>query len=112
MIRRPPRSTLFPYTTLFRSILKERDIAVPREGTRAERMKVLVSGGGTGGHVYPALAVATLLEKQYQARILYLGSDDGLETELAPSAGFAFAVIKAGQIRRYISWQTVIGVAR
>ena len=75
-------------------------------------MKVLVSGGGTGGHVYPALAVATLLEKQYQARILYLGSDDGLETELAPSAGFAFAVIKAGKLRRYVSWQTVTGVAR
>ncbi|HCP74713.1 MAG TPA: hypothetical protein DIU08_08720, partial [Ktedonobacter sp.] len=51
-------------------------------------MNILVSGGGTGGHIYPALAVATLLEKQYQARILYLGSDDGLETELAPAAGF------------------------
>jgi UDP-N-acetylglucosamine--N-acetylmuramyl-(pentapeptide) pyrophosphoryl-undecaprenol N-acetylglucosamine transferase len=92
-------------------ILKERDVALPR-GSVAERMKVLVSGGGTGGHIYPALAVATLLEKQYQARILYLGSDDGLETELAPEAGLAFAAIKAGKLRRYVSWQTVTGVAR
>ena len=75
-------------------------------------MKVLVSGGGTGGHIYPALSVATLLEKQYQATILYLGNDEGLETELAPAAGFAFAVIKAGKLRRYVSWQTVTGVAR
>ncbi len=75
-------------------------------------MKVLVSGGGTGGHVYPALAVAKLLEKQYQVKILYLGSDDGLETELAPAAGFAFAVVKAGKLRRYMSWQTFTGVAR
>ncbi|GAC1344125.1 MAG: undecaprenyldiphospho-muramoylpentapeptide beta-N-acetylglucosaminyltransferase [Ktedonobacteraceae bacterium] len=75
-------------------------------------MKVLVSGGGTGGHVYPALAVAKLLEKQYQVKILYLGSDDGLETELAPAAGFAFAIVKAGKLRRYMSWQTFTGVAR
>src|SRR5947209_11887197 len=75
-------------------------------------MKVLVSGGGTGGHIYPALVVATQLVKQYQAEILYLGSDDGLENELAPAAGFRLAIIKAGKLRRYISWRTVTGVAR
>src|SRR5436309_3451911 len=75
-------------------------------------MKVLVSGGGTGGHIYPALAVASLLEKQYQAEVLYLGSDDGLENELAPAAGFPLAVIKAGKLQRYFSWSTVTGVAR
>src|SRR6266566_8241513 len=75
-------------------------------------MKVLVSGGGTGGHIYPALAVATQLKKEYRAEILYLGSDDGLETELAPAAGFPFTVIKAGKLRRYVSWQTFSDVAR
>src|SRR6266852_709395 len=75
-------------------------------------MKILVSGGGTGGHIYPALAVARLLEKQYQAEVLYLGSDDGLENELAPAAGFPLAVIKAGKLQRYVSWSTVTGVAR
>lgn len=43
---------------------------------------------------------------------MYLGSDDGLETELAPAAGFAYAMIKAGKLRRYVSWQTVTGMAR
>jgi len=75
-------------------------------------MKILVSGGGTGGHIYPALAVASLLEKQYQVEVLYLGSDDGLENELAPAAGFPLAVIKAGKLQRYVSWSTVTGVAR
>jgi UDP-N-acetylglucosamine--N-acetylmuramyl-(pentapeptide) pyrophosphoryl-undecaprenol N-acetylglucosamine transferase len=75
-------------------------------------MRVLVSGGGTGGHIYPALAVATQLQKEYQAEILYLGSDDGLETELAPQAGFPYAIIKAGKLQRYISWKTITGVAR
>src|SRR5438067_5805478 len=75
-------------------------------------MKILVSGGGTGGHIYPALAVATQLKKEYRAEILYLGSADGLETELAPAAGFPFTVIKAGKLHRYVSWQTFSGLAR
>src|SRR5437667_59941 len=74
-------------------------------------MKILVSGGGTGGHIYPALAVASLLEKQYKAEVLYLGSDDGLENELAPAAGFPLATVKAGKLQRYIAWTTVSGVA-
>lgn len=75
-------------------------------------MRVLVSGGGTGGHIYPALAVAAQLQKEYQAEILYLGSDDGLETELAPQMGFPYAIIKAGKLQRYVSWKTITGVAR
>jgi UDP-N-acetylglucosamine--N-acetylmuramyl-(pentapeptide) pyrophosphoryl-undecaprenol N-acetylglucosamine transferase len=75
-------------------------------------MRVLISGGGTGGHVYPALAVATLLQELYQAEILYLGSDDGLERELVPAAGFRLVTIKAGKLRRYLSWGTLTGVGR
>lgn len=75
-------------------------------------MRVIVSGGGTGGHIYPALAVATQLKQIYNADILYLGSDDGLETRLVPAAGFRLATIQAGKLQRYISWQTVRGVAR
>jgi UDP-N-acetylglucosamine--N-acetylmuramyl-(pentapeptide) pyrophosphoryl-undecaprenol N-acetylglucosamine transferase len=75
-------------------------------------MRVLVSGGGTGGHIYPALAVAMQLREGYQAEILFLGSDDGLETEIVPAAGFRLATIKAGKLRRYISWETITGVMR
>ncbi len=75
-------------------------------------MRVLVSGGGTGGHIYPALAVATRLREEYQAEILFLGSDDGLETEIVPAAGLRLATIKAGKLRRYVSWQTITGVMR
>lgn len=75
-------------------------------------MRVLISGGGTGGHIYPALSVATLLRDTYNADILYLGSDDGLETELIPTAGFRLARIKAGKLQRFVSWRTMKGVAR
>src|SRR5438477_3502080 len=75
-------------------------------------MRVLVSGGGTGGHIYPALAIATQLRDEYQAEILFLGSDDGLETEIVPAAGFRLATVKAGKLQRYVSWQTITGVIR
>ncbi len=75
-------------------------------------MKVLISGGGTGGHIYPALAVAQQLQQEYQADILYLGSDDGLETSLIPAAGLRLALIKAGKLQRFMSWRTVTDVAR
>ncbi len=75
-------------------------------------MRVIVSGGGTGGHIYPALAVATQLRTQYAAEILFLGSDDGLETQLVPAAGFRLATVKAGKLRRYVSWKTVEGILR
>jgi len=75
-------------------------------------MRVLISGGGTGGHIYPALAVATQLRKLYQADILYLGSDDGLETQLVPAAGFRMKTVKAGKLQRYISVNTLKGIAR
>ncbi len=75
-------------------------------------MRVLISGGGTGGHIYPALAVAAHLRDTYNADILYLGSDDGLETQLVPAAGFRIATVKAGKLRRYVSWQMAGGIAR
>src|SRR5579885_1789792 len=75
-------------------------------------MRVLISGGGSGGHIYPALAVATQLQETYNAQILYLGSDDGLETDLVPAAGLRMVVVKAGKLQRFVSWRTLVGVAR
>ena len=75
-------------------------------------MRVVISGGGTGGHIYPALAVAAQLRDKYDADILYLGSDDGLEADLVPAAGFRMVVVKAGKLRRYVSWRTLIGIGR
>src|SRR5258707_15696965 len=70
-------------------------------------MRVLVSGGGTGGHIYPALAVAMQLREKYQAEVLFLGSDDGLETEIVPAAGFWLATFQTRKIRGYIFWGTI-----
>ena len=54
-------------------------------------MNVLLAGGGTGGHVYPALAVAEALHRHDPAaRVLFVGSRGGMEASLVPAAGVPF----------------------
>ena len=54
-------------------------------------MQVVVTGGGTGGHIYPALAVAQALQTDPDVeRVVYIGKNTGLERELSATAGIAF----------------------
>lgn len=54
-------------------------------------MKVVVTGGGTGGHIYPALAVAEAMRNDPAVEaVIYLGKEGGLESELVPQAGIPF----------------------
>ncbi|HEX9039037.1 MAG TPA: undecaprenyldiphospho-muramoylpentapeptide beta-N-acetylglucosaminyltransferase [Ktedonobacterales bacterium] len=75
-------------------------------------MRILISGGGTGGHIYPALAVAKALRDQYGAELLFIGDENGLETSIVPAAGVPFAAISAGKLRRYLSRRTLSDLAR
>ena len=53
-----------------------------------EFMRIVIAGGGTGGHVIPALAIAQQLKKQFGAEVLFVGTARGIETRLVPQAGF------------------------
>ena len=51
-------------------------------------MKVLLSGGGTGGHVYPAIAIANKIkEENPDCEILFVGTEKGIESEIVPKYG-------------------------
>ena len=52
-------------------------------------MKVILSGGGTGGHIYPAVSVAEALKERFgdQVEILFVGAEGKMEMELLPSVG-------------------------
>jgi UDP-N-acetylglucosamine--N-acetylmuramyl-(pentapeptide) pyrophosphoryl-undecaprenol N-acetylglucosamine transferase len=64
-------------------------------------VKVLITGGGTGGHVAPAMAVISALRHQHPAiQLLYVGSPTGIEAKLAPEADVAFIGIATGKLRR------------
>jgi UDP-N-acetylglucosamine--N-acetylmuramyl-(pentapeptide) pyrophosphoryl-undecaprenol N-acetylglucosamine transferase len=58
-------------------------------------VKILIAGGGTGGHLYPALALADALkEKDDQAQVIFVGSEEGMEARIVPSRGFALRLLK------------------
>lgn len=64
-------------------------------------MKVVFTCGGTGGHINPAIAVAKLLrERKPDAEILFVGADDGMETDLVPREGFRIETVRISNYLR------------
>lgn len=74
-------------------------------------MKILVTGGGTGGHIYPALAIAERLKREFRPiEIIYVGSKDGMENDIVPKRGFQFIGIDAAPLNKKFSWKTIKAV--
>lgn len=76
-----------------------------RLAQRARPVRVIATGGGTGGHTYPAIttirtARALLAEADIELEILYVGSAAGLEHRAAAQEGLAFTAIPTGKLRR------------
>jgi UDP-N-acetylglucosamine--N-acetylmuramyl-(pentapeptide) pyrophosphoryl-undecaprenol N-acetylglucosamine transferase len=66
-----------------------------------EPLNVIFTCGGTGGHIYPAVAVAKLLrERQPNAQILFIGAEGGMEENLVPREGFALETLKISSFLR------------
>ena len=58
-------------------------------------MRVVITAGGTGGHIYPAIAIANKIkEKEPKSEILYIGTHDRMEKDIVPSLGFKYEEIK------------------
>ncbi len=62
-------------------------------------LRVLIAGGGTGGHIIPALAVAHELFTRHQAEVLFVGTPRGLESRMVPAAGFRLRLIEVGPLK-------------
>lgn len=62
-------------------------------------LRVLIAGGGTGGHVIPALAIARELRDSHRAEVRFVGTARGLETLLVPEAGFRLDLVRSGQLK-------------
>src|SRR5437870_6119488 len=63
-------------------------------------MRAILAGGGTGGHVIPAIAIAQELQKLYEAEALFIGTARGLENKLVPPAGFPLRLVEVGALNR------------
>ena len=71
-------------------------------------MRALITGGGTGGHINPALAIASIIkEHDPEAVFLYAGTPFGMEAKLVPQAGYEFAPIKVKGFQRRLSFENI-----
>ena len=62
-------------------------------------MRAILAGGGTGGHVIPALAIANQLKKSYNAEVLFIGTARGIENRLVPAAGYPLQLVRVGALK-------------
>jgi UDP-N-acetylglucosamine--N-acetylmuramyl-(pentapeptide) pyrophosphoryl-undecaprenol N-acetylglucosamine transferase len=68
------------------------------------KLKVIISGGGTGGHIYPAVAVAQALQKRMpNVEILFVGANDRMEMEKVPKAGYKIIGLWISGLQRSLS---------
>lgn len=73
-------------------------------------MRVLFAGGGTGGHIFPALALARHLQQTVKAEVLFVGTSRGMETKFVPQAGFPLETIPVEGFSRRLSPQLLKSV--
>lgn len=71
--------------------------------------KFILSGGGTGGHIYPAIAIANELKKRFpEAEFLFVGAKDRMEMEKVPQAGYEIKGLWISGLQRRLSWKNFL----
>ena len=76
-------------------------------------MRMLIAGGGTGGHLFPGLALAEEVKTRHPRNdVLFVGTSRGLETRIVPKNGFPLELIEVGPLKRQGALQTFRGLMR
>ena len=74
-----------------------------------QSINILISGGGTGGHIYPAVAIANELKVRYpEARFLFVGAKDKMEMEKVPQAGYEIIWLWISGIQRKVTIKNLL----
>ncbi|RYZ65206.1 MAG: UDP-N-acetylglucosamine--N-acetylmuramyl-(pentapeptide) pyrophosphoryl-undecaprenol N-acetylglucosamine transferase, partial [Proteobacteria bacterium] len=70
---------------------------------------VIIAGGGTGGHIYPGVAIAREVEKLYpEIKVHFVGAEGGLEEKIVPREGFPLHLVPVGKLHRSVGLLTQI----
>ncbi|NOZ04072.1 MAG: hypothetical protein GXO92_05630 [FCB group bacterium] len=73
-----------------------------------KKPNIIIAGGGTGGHLFPALAIgAQLIRKRPEAQVFYIGSKFGIEARILPKKGLAHALLPIRGLQRGLSAQAL-----
>ena len=74
--------------------------------------RVIISGGGTGGHIYPAITIARAIADIEPTEFLYVGSKIGLENTLIPKEGLPFVTLDVRGLERKISVRNLVTLGK
>lgn len=75
--------------------------------------RIIISGGGTGGHIYPAITIYKEIMKQNpDAQVLYVGTERGLEATLVPKEGIEFTTLPVQGLQRKLSFGTLVTLGK
>lgn len=80
---------------------------------RHDILRIVIAGGGTGGHVYPAVAVAEeVLRRHPNAEVTFVGSDKGLENTILPPLGHTLKTVTVSRLKGGGVWERIKGLLR
>ena len=72
-------------------------------------MKAIISGGGSGGHIFPALAIANAIKARYpEAQILFVGAKGRMEMEKVPAAGYEIKGLPIAGLQRQLTFENIL----
>ena len=73
-----------------------------------KKLRVIISGGGTGGHIFPAISIAgKLKEANPDTEILFVGAEGKMEMEKVPAAGYEIVGLPMAGLQRKIDWENL-----
>lgn len=73
-------------------------------------MRIILSGGGTGGHIYPAVAVAEALKRRQGdgVKLLFVGARGKMEMEKIPALGYEIVGLPVAGLQRRMDWRNLL----
>ena len=73
-----------------------------------KKLRVIISGGGTGGHIFPAISIAgKLKEANPETEILFVGAEGRMEMEKVPAAGYEIVGLPIAGLQRKMDWDGI-----